>query len=65
MSNFYQALIQQVRIMGLNKPPKRIIIDGSYILSNKQYHWNIDTKVLDLKHILIPLGRRTEVQWVF
>ncbi|XP_035217465.1 sucrase-isomaltase, intestinal-like isoform X2 [Stegodyphus dumicola] len=65
MSTFYQASIQQVRIMGLNKPPKRIIIDGSYILSNKQYHWNIDTKVLDLKHFLIPLGRRTEVQWVF
>ncbi|XP_015930991.1 sucrase-isomaltase, intestinal [Parasteatoda tepidariorum] len=64
-SSFYKAAIEQVRIMGLNKFPKRIIIDGSYILSNKQYHWNYDTMVLDLKLILIPLGRRTELQWVF
>ncbi|XP_054706577.1 LOW QUALITY PROTEIN: sucrase-isomaltase, intestinal-like [Uloborus diversus] len=65
MSNFYRAVIQQVRIMGLHKPPKRIVIDGSYILSNKQYRWNLDYDVLDLKHILIPLGRRTEIQWFF
>ncbi|XP_055941324.1 maltase-glucoamylase-like [Argiope bruennichi] len=64
-SSFYKAAIEQVRIMGLHKPPKRIIIDKSYILSNKQYHWNYDTMVLDLKLILIPLGRKTELQWFF
>ncbi|KAG8201897.1 hypothetical protein JTE90_027375 [Oedothorax gibbosus] len=64
-SSFYKAAIEQVRIMGLNKPPKRIIIDDSYILSNKQYYWNYDTNVLDLKLILIPLGRKTEIKWYF
>ncbi|GBM06465.1 Sucrase-isomaltase, intestinal [Araneus ventricosus] len=64
-SSFYKAAIEQVRIMGLHKPPKRIIIDKSYILSNKQYHWNYETLVLDLKLILIPLGRKTELQWFF
>ncbi|GFR16373.1 sucrase-isomaltase, intestinal, partial [Trichonephila clavata] len=64
-SSFYKSAIEQVRIMGLSKPPKRIIIDRSYILSNKQYHWNYDTMVLDLKLILIPLGRKTELQWYF
>ncbi|GFY62927.1 maltase-glucoamylase, intestinal [Trichonephila inaurata madagascariensis] len=64
-SSFYKSAIEQVRIMGLSRPPKRVIIDKSYILSNKQYHWNYDTMVLDLKLILIPLGRKTELQWYF
>lgn len=62
MSNFDNIYITQVTIMGVEQTPRRITIDGSYLLSKKQYHWNIQTKVLQLKEIFITL-ERTQIRW--
>ncbi|EEC03506.1 hypothetical protein IscW_ISCW002345 [Ixodes scapularis] len=62
-STFDQVAIMSVRVLGLDKRPAKVELDGFYQLSRRQYRWHHSNKVMDLKNILIPLRKNTTVRW--
>lgn len=62
-STFDEVAIMSVRVLGLDKRPAKVELDGFYQLSRRQYRWHHSNKVMDLKNILIPLRKNTTVRW--